>query len=227
MCGRFTLTATPDEVARQFGLSEVPLLAPRFNIAPSQSIATISSDPQSARRLCVPRRWGLIPSWAKDPTLGNRMINARVETLAEKPAFRAALRKRRCLVPADGFYEWAARAGGTKQPHHIALPGRGCFAIAGLWESWRDPAGASVESCTLLTTAANPKLRAVHDRMPVILDPSDYAIWLAPAAPDAATLERLARSEPAEKLELHPVGRRVNDPRFDGPECLAPAGGPG
>jgi putative SOS response-associated peptidase YedK len=227
MCGRFTLTTTPEEVSRQFGLSEAPLLAPRFNIAPSQTIATISSDPEGARRLCVPRRWGLIPSWARDPKIGNRMINARVETLAEKPAFRAALRKRRCLVPADGFYEWAAGPGGAKQPHHIALPGRSCFAIAGLWESWRDPAGASVESCTLLTTAANAKLRAVHDRMPVILDPSDYALWLAAAVLDDATLQRIARGAPAGRLELHRVGRRVNDPRLDDPACLAPASAAG
>jgi putative SOS response-associated peptidase YedK len=131
MCGRFTLTATPDEVARQFGLSETPLLLPRFNIAPTQAIATITAAPESARRVLVPRRWGLIPGWAKDPKIGNRMLNARIETLAEKPAFRAALRKRRCLVPASGFYEWAAGPGGEKQPHHIALP-VSCFAIAGL-----------------------------------------------------------------------------------------------
>jgi len=227
MCGRFTLTATPDEVSRQFGLSEIPRLLPRFNIAPSQPIATISTAPESALRVLVPRRWGLIPGWAKDPKIGNRMINARIETLAEKPAFRTALRKRRCLVPASGFYEWAVRPGGAKQPHHIALPGGSCFAIAGLWESWRDPTGATVESCTLLTTAAIPKLREVHDRMPVILDPADFAIWLAPGAPDEQTLRRLARGATCEALELHPVGRRVNDPRFDDPACLAPAGGPG
>ncbi len=225
MCGRFTLTATPDEVAQQFGLAEAPLLAPRFNIAPSQAIATISNAPDGPLRLLVPRRWGLIPGWAKDPKIGNRMINARVETLREKPAFRAAWRKRRCLVPADGFYEWAVRSGGAKQPHHIALPGRRCFAIAGLWESWRDPAGEVVESCTLITTAAHAKLREVHDRMPVVLDPADYAVWLAPSPPDDATLQRIAQGEPAGNLELHPIGRRVNDPRFDDPACLAPAGG--
>ncbi len=227
MCGRFTLTATPDDVAREFGLAELPLLAPRFNIAPSQEIATISSDPEHARRVLVLRRWGLIPSWAKDPKIGNRMINARVETLAEKPAFRAALRKRRCLVPADGFYEWAARPGGAKQPHHIAMPGRRCFAIAGLWESWRDPAGASVVSCTLITTAAIPALRAVHDRMPVILDLADHALWLAEGPLDDATLGRIASGAPAAALEAHPVGRQVNDPRFDDPACLAPAGASG
>jgi len=224
MCGRFTLTATPQDVAREFGLDETPALSPRYNIAPSQPVATISLDRAGARRVLVPRRWGLIPSWAKDAKIGQRMINARIETVAEKPAFRAALRARRCLVPADGFYEWAVRAGGAKQPHHMALPGRGCFAIAGLWERWRDPDGAEIESCTLLTTAAHPKLRAVHDRMPVILARADHALWLAPDPPDAETLRRLAEGAPAERLELHPVGRRVNDPRFDAPACLAPAG---
>jgi putative SOS response-associated peptidase YedK len=223
MCGRFTLTTTPEELALEFGLSDMPVLAPRFNIAPSQPIATISNDPRSARRLLVPRRWGLIPSWAKDPKIGNRMINARVETLAEKPAFREAFQQRRCLVPADGFFEWAAaRPGGARQPHHIALPQRRCFAIAGLWERWRDPAGASVESCTLLTTEALPGLRALHDRMPVILAPADYALWLAPEAPAAATLHRIALGAPAAALAWHPVGKQVNDPRVDDPTCLAP-----
>ena len=227
MCGRFTLTTTPEEVAQHFGLDEIPLLSPRFNVAPGQPIATLARAPEGARRVLTLRRWGLIPSWAKEPKIGNRMINARIKTAAEKPSFRGAFRKRRCLVPADGFYEWAARPGGAKQPFHIALPERRCFAIAGLWESWRDPAGASIESCTLLTTSAHAKLREVHDRMPVILDPADYASWLDPRLGDEATRARLARSAPAEGLELHAVGRRVNDPRFDDAACLAPASGPG
>jgi putative SOS response-associated peptidase YedK len=225
MCGRFTLTTTPEEVARHFDLDEIPLLAPRFNVAPGQAIATISRAATGARRVLALRRWGLIPAWAKDPKIGNRMINARLETAAQKPSFRAAFRKRRCLVPADGFYEWAVRAGAAKQPFHIALPARRCFAIAGLWESWRDPEGASLESCTLLTTAANAKLREVHDRMPVILDPGDYDAWLDPALAGEESLLRLAGGAPAEALELHAVGRRVNDPRFDDPACLAPASG--
>lgn len=227
MCGRFTLTTTPEELSEHFGLSETPLLAPRFNIAPTQLIATVSDDREHTRRILVPRRWGLIPAWAKDPKIGNRMINARVETLAEKPAFRDALRERRCLIPADGFYEWAARPGGAKLPHHIALPRRRCFAIAGLWERWYDPSGARVESCTLLTTEARPELRALHDRMPVILAEADYAAWLAPAALDAATLRRIALGAPAEALAWHPVGQEVNDPRFDDPTCLAPAAAAG
>jgi putative SOS response-associated peptidase YedK len=227
MCGRFTLTTTPEEVARHFDLDEIPLLSPRFNVAPGQPIASISLAAEGGRRVLAFRRWGLIPAWAKDPRIGSRMINARFETAAEKPSFRSAFRKRRCLVSADGFYEWAARTGAPKQPHHIALPERRCFAIAGLWESWRDPEGASLESCTLLTTSANAKLRAVHDRMPVILDPGDYAAWLDPRLSDAAWLSRIALGAPAEALEVHAVGRRVNDPRFDDAACLEAASLPG
>lgn len=225
MCGRFTLTTTPEEVAEHFGLDQVPLLSPRFNIAPGQPIATIAKVSAGARPALALRHWGLIPAWAKDRKLGNRLINARVETVAERPSFRDAFRRRRCLVPADGFYEWASHAGGARQPVHIALPGRRCFAIAGLWESWRDPRGASIESCTLLTTEAHPKLRALHDRMPVILDPAEYAAWLDPRPADDATLMRLARGAPAEGFELKAVSRRVNDVRVDDAACLEPANG--
>jgi putative SOS response-associated peptidase YedK len=224
MCGRFTLTTTPDEVARHFGLDETPELAPRFNVAPGQPVATIDRARPDGRPALRLRRWGLVPHWAKDAKIGARTINARVETLAEKPAFRDAFRLRRCLVPADGFYEWAARAGAGKQPFHVTLPGRRLFAFAGLWERWRDPAGQALETCSLLTTAANARLRDVHDRMPVILAPADYASWLAPGPADAAALQRLVRGELAEALELHAVGRRVNDARVDDAACLAPAG---
>jgi putative SOS response-associated peptidase YedK len=222
MCGRFTLTTTPEEVAEHFGLDQMPELPPRFNIAPGQPIASIAKTSPSARPALALRLWGLIPAWAKDRKLASRLINARVETVAERPSFRDAFRSRRCLVPADGFYEWAARAGGARQPVHIALSGRRCFAIAGLWESWRDPQGGRIESCTLLTTEAHPKLRALHDRMPVILDPADYAAWLDPRPADAAALMRLARGAPAEGFELKPVSRRVNDVRVDDADCLSP-----
>jgi putative SOS response-associated peptidase YedK len=227
MCGRFTLTTTPEEVAEHFGLAETPQLSPRFNVTPGQAIATIARSRESARPMLALRRWGLVPAWAKDAKLGSRMINARVETVGEKPAFRSAFRERRCLVPADGFYEWAPRPGGSKQPYHVAFPERRCFAIAGLWERWRDPAGAPLETCTLLTTAAGARLRAVHDRMPVIVAPADYGRWLDPDADPAAALEGILRSAPGAALELHAVGRRVNDPRFDDPACLAPAGAAG
>jgi putative SOS response-associated peptidase YedK len=221
MCGRFTLTTTPEEVAEHFGLDRMPPLLPRFNIAPGQPIATITrpgAQPQLELRL-----WGLIPAWAKDRKLGSRLINARVETVAQRPSFREAFRRRRCLVPADGFYEWAARATGARQPVHIALPGRRCFAIAGLWERWHDPQGGSIESCTLLTTGSSPQLHALHDRMPVILDPADYTAWLDPRPADEASLLRLARGGLGEGFELLPVSRRVNDVRLDDAACLEPA----
>jgi putative SOS response-associated peptidase YedK len=242
MCGRFTLTTTPEELAEHFGLEQTPALPARFNIAPGQLVATIARSSPSARPELALRLWGLIPAWAPDRKIGSRLINARVETVADKPAFRDAFRQRRCLVPADGFYEWAARAGlakrsaqraagerssWSKQPVHVALPGRRCFAIAGLWERWRGADGARIESCTLLTTAASPKLSAVHDRMPVILDPSDYAAWLDPRVSDPASLRRLLRGAAADALQLHAVGRRVNDVRFDDAACLEPASAPG
>jgi putative SOS response-associated peptidase YedK len=227
MCGRFTLTSTPEELAEHFGLEQAPALPPRFNIAPGQLVATIARRSPGARPELALRLWGLIPAWAPDRKIGSRLINARVETVADKPAFRDAFRLRRCLVPADGFYEWAPRAGLAKQPMHVALPGRRCFAIAGLWERWRGADGVPIESCTLLTTAASPKLSAVHDRMPVILDASDYAAWLDPRVGDEASLRRLLRGERAGGFELHAVGRRVNDVRFDDAACLEPASAPG
>jgi putative SOS response-associated peptidase YedK len=223
MCGRFTLTTSPEELAEHFGLDEAPALPPRFNIAPGQPVATVARGAPGARPALALRLWGLIPPWAADRKISSRMINARIETVAEKPAFRDAFRLRRCLVPADGFYEWAAQGGRARQPMHVALPGRRCFAIAGLWESWRDEGGDRIESCTLLTTAASPELRAVHDRMPVILDPSDYGTWLDPRLRDEACLMRLLRVARGEKLELKPVSLRVNDVRFDDAACLEPA----
>jgi putative SOS response-associated peptidase YedK len=225
MCGRFTLTTTPEELAEHFGLEQAPALPARFNIAPGQLVASIARRSPSARPELALRLWGLIPAWAADRKIGSRLINARVETVADKPAFRDAFRQRRCLVPADGFYEWAPRAGLAKQPMHAALPGRRCFAIAGLWERWRGADGVPIESCTLLTTAASPKLSAVHDRMPVILDASDYAAWLDPRVGDEASLRRLLRGQRADALELRAVGRRVNDVRFDDAACLDPPSG--
>jgi putative SOS response-associated peptidase YedK len=225
MCGRFTLTTTPEEIAQHFGLDEVPLLEPRFNVAPTQPVATIARE--RAHRVLTLRRWGLVPPWADDAKIGARMINARIESAARRSAFESAFRERRCLVPADGFYEWGARSHGVKPPHHVALPGRACFAIAGLWESWRDPAGAPLETCTLLTMPANERVRAVHDRMPVILDPSDYEAWLAPQPVAPALFARILEASPAARLELRPVGSRVNDARVDDARLLdPPAPGP-
>jgi putative SOS response-associated peptidase YedK len=222
MCGRFTLTSTPEALAQRFGLEEPPRLAPRYNIAPGQDVLAVRVDAERERRVAVSLRWGLVPAWAEDPAVGFRMINARAETAAQKPAFRSAFRARRCLVPADGFYEWAKREGG-KQPYHIRLRDGAPFGIAALWESWHDPAGGELESCTLLTTEASPSLRDIHPRMPVILDASDHAEWLAPEVRDPELLQPLLQPFPDAALAFHPVSNRVNSARIDDPACMAPA----
>jgi putative SOS response-associated peptidase YedK len=223
MCGRFTLTTSREVLARAFDLEEVPALAPRFNVAPGQDVATIWHPPDEQRALRM-RRWGLVPHWARDAKIGSRLINARAETAAEKPAFRVALRRRRCLVPADGFYEWSARgrSPGDRQPYHLALPGREPFAIAGLFEQWRDEAGSLLETCVLLTVPPNDSVRAVHDRMPAILRREDYALWLDPGEVDPARVQALLAPWAGPGLEVQEVSRRVNRPTFDDPACIEP-----
>lgn len=221
MCGRFTLATSGAQLATQFALAETPQLAPRYNIAPTQSVAAVRSA--EAGRELVLMRWGLVPMWAKDPSVGSRMINARAETAAEKPAFRTALRQRRCLIPADGFYEWQAAPGG-KQPFYFHMGDGSPFALAGLWERWKSPEGAWLETCTILTTEANDLLRPFHDRMPVIVAPDDYARWLDPALRDAdAVRDLLAPFDPA-AMAAHPVSREVNRVANDGPHLIVPAG---
>ncbi|MEE2679053.1 MAG: SOS response-associated peptidase [Myxococcota bacterium] len=222
MCGRFTLTTPPEEIADCFALDAVPELAPRYNIAPTQEVGTVQAGSSGAREFRR-RRWGLVPHWSKDPRMGARLINARSETLVEKPSFREAFRHRRCLVPADGFYEWAGKGRGSRQPHHIRRPDRGPFAIAGLHERWRDEAGAWLETCTLVTVPANARLAPVHHRMPAILPPEQWDAWLDPEVADAVRLLPLLRPCPDSELEFAAVSRRVNRPQFDDPGCLAPA----
>jgi len=219
VCGRFTLSTPPTEVADHFGLDEVPELAARFNVAPGQRIATVSDSGEVRRSSLSLRRWGLVPSWAKDPKIGNRLINARAETVAEKPSFRTALRRRRCLIPADGFYEWAGSKG-PKQPYYIGLEGRALFAFAGLWERWVDPEGEPLESCALLTAAASAQLRAVHHRMPVIVDPADYARWLDPDVEEPDLLSPVIDRNLGSALEFYPISPYVNNVRHDDPRCL-------
>jgi len=221
MCGRFSLATPAQQVAEHFGLTEVPALSPRYNIAPSQSVAVVRQVDPGALPILELRRWGLIPFWAKDSGIGARMINARVETAAEKPAFRVALRRRRCLVPADGFYEWQPHPK-RRRPHHVRLAAGELFALAGLFESWKSPEGESIESCTLLTTAANPVLSALHDRMPIIVDPEHYPPWLDPDLQDPDSILSLTRSSISERLSFHPVDFRVNNPRNDDPACIEP-----
>jgi putative SOS response-associated peptidase YedK len=208
MCGRFTLTSTPEELAERFGLDAVPSVAPRYNIAPGQDVLAIRShmDGRSAAIL----RWGLVPPWS-DPVSASSsgpLINARAETAATRPAFREAFRARRCIVPASGFYEWASR-GDFRQPYWIAPHDGGPWGIAALWERWVAPDGARLESCALLTTAANARVAELHDRMPAILAPVDYAAWLDPER-DPAALAALLVPLATDALELRPVGTRVN-----------------
>lgn len=220
MCGRFTLTRSAAEIAAHFGLGPLPELAPRFNVAPTQQ-APIVRVRSSGERVLERRRWGLVPPWAKDVAVGARMINARVESVAERPAFRDALRRRRCLVPADGFYEWQGRAG-RRRPHHLALPEGGLFAIAGLYERWLGPGGEAVDSFALLTRPAQGAVAALHDRMPLIVDTAGYAAWLDREATEPAPLLAGLPEVLGTRLVARPVDTRVNDVRNDDPACLAP-----
>ncbi len=226
MCGRYTLT-TPMEAVRQlFDFPERPNLVMRVNIAPSQEVAAVRLGAEgAATRHLVWLRWGLIPSWAKEPGIGNRMINARAENLAAKPAFRAAFRRRRCLIPADGFYEWKTERG-RKQPYRIALQSGAPFAFAGLWERWEGTGvgGAgdgAIESCTIVTTEANDRLRTLHHRMPVILAPEAYDLWLDPATPGAQA-QALLRPAPSEWFTAYRVSPKINSPANDDPALIAP-----
>ena len=221
MCGRFTLRTPAHRLAEAFGVDALPNLAPRYNIAPTQDVVAIRHG--GAGRELTMLRWGLIPGWAKDPAIGARMINARAETVAEKPSFRAAFRQRRCLVAADGFYEWRKTAEAPKapkQPYYIRLESDEPFAIAGLWERWRDPAGETVESCTLITTEANPELASIHHRMPVIVAAADYDAWLDPRPASADALHDLLRPYPGAEMTAFPIGRHVNNVHNDDPGCI-------
>jgi putative SOS response-associated peptidase YedK len=217
MCGRFTLTASTERVVEFFGLAEVPVLPPRYNIAPTQPVLAVRRDGADPPR-AVLLRWGLIPSWAKEARIGNQMINARSETAAEKPAFRTPLRRRRCLIPADGFYEWQ-KCGKSKQPYCIRRTGDRLFAFAGLWDRWQGDEGP-VETCTILTTDANDLVRPIHERMPIILPESAFAGWLDPALQDPAKVLPLLQPLPAEQLHPFPVSSWVNDPHHDDARCL-------
>jgi putative SOS response-associated peptidase YedK len=207
------------ELRQRFGLLSVPPLAQRFNISPTQQVATVRPAGQG-RELAL-LRWGLVPSWADDLSIGYKLINARAETVADKPSFRLALRSRRCLVLADGFFEWA-KAGGKKQPYYFRLREGKPFAFAGLWERWTK-GGEPVESCTIVTTGANELVRPVHERMPVILPPESYGAWLDPEVQDRERLLPLLRPYPTEGMVAGPVSTRVNSPRNDDPGCIEPA----
>jgi putative SOS response-associated peptidase YedK len=222
MCGRFSFHSPHETVVQLFGVAGgAPPEPPRWNIAPSASVAAVRATERGERELVL-LHWGLVPSWAKERSIGQRLVNARVETLREKPAFRNAFRKRRCLVIADGYYEWHA-LGAQKQPYLIEAADGKPFGMAALWESWPDAAsGTTLESCVIVTRESAGVVREIHERMPAIVAPADYAAWLDPAATDPAALEVLLGGEPRVALRAHPVSRRVNNPRNEGPELAAP-----
>ena len=222
MCGRFTLTVDPDELQDAFPGLTLPAdhpPTPRYNIAPSQPVAVITNNGKNTLEFF---RWGLIPSWAKDPAIGNRLINARAETLADKPSFRTAFKRRRCLIPADGFYEWRKDPGG-KTPMYIRLKSGDPFAFAGLWEAWHSAEDETLLTCTIITTTPNSLMEKIHDRMPVILKPDAYDRWLDPAEQEPGKLSGLLKPYPASHMTAYAVSKRVNKPENDSPELVVPA----
>jgi putative SOS response-associated peptidase YedK len=218
MCGRFALNDDGTAVQAHFHLPETPLLAPRYNIPPTQPIAALGLN-RDGQLALTHFQWGLIPSWAKDPRIGQKMINARAETVAEKPSFRSAFQRRRCLIPMSGFYEWQKLPDGSKQPYYIHPVGgdNALFAVAGLWERWHSPDGGELLTCTLLTTEANSLMAPLHQRMPLILPPAAYDLWLTGDVPAVASL---LRPYPPDQMAAYPVSQLVNSPRHDVPECL-------
>jgi len=228
MCGRFSLSSDAEVLQQIFELMGPPPVQPRYNIAPGQPIAAVRVDEAASegQRHFVHLVWGLIPPWARDPSIGNRMINARSETLSDKASYRNAFRRRRCLVPADGFYEWQKQAGG-KQPHFVRMADGSPFAMAGLWERWQSPDGSELDSCTIVTTAANELMAPIHDRMPVILDTAGCALWLEHRNDATEHVADLLRPFPADKMTAYPVSRLVNSPQNDSPQCIEPIEPPG
>jgi len=222
MCGRFFLDATPDEVEALLGpLASAVQLAPRYNIAPGQPVPAVHEDALGARHLVL-LHWGLVPSWSDGPDPRYSMINARAETVAEKPAYRAAIRYRRCLLPASGFYEWHPTGRGHKQPYAIRRVDRRPFAMAGIWEHWLGADGSELRSCSILVTTANATLSPIHERMPVILARQDHDRWLDRNLQHPDELQALLRPCPDDWLEAYPVGREVNNPQHDGRALIQP-----
>ncbi len=221
MCGRFTLRTPANRLVERFMLDAAPKLSPRYNVAPTQNVAAMRRPTEDAGRQLVLLRWGLIPSWAKDPSIGYRMINARAESVAEKPSFRTAFKRRRCLVLADGYYEWR-KEGKKKQPYWIRMQDERPFAFAGLWEQWYGEGHEDqpLETCTIVTTDSNKLTSRIHNRMPVILDDSDYDLWLDPTVQDREQIEPLLSPYDSDEMAFVPVSTLVNSPKNDTPDCL-------
>lgn len=228
MCGRYRLTAKERYIRDHFGLDDDPPWTPRWNIAPTQQIATIRQHRSEPKRIFGLMRWGLIPYWAKEPSIGLKTINAMSETATEKPAFRDAMRRRRCLIPADGFYEWKRFGPKEKQPFNFGMADDSPFAFAGLWERWRDQHDEVIETCTILTTTPNSLVADVHNRMPVMLRPEDYDLWLDPGITDAKRVVDCLKPFDATLMKKYPVSTRVNRPENDDQECATeiPIAGP-
>jgi len=221
MCGRFVLEHSPSQLMKVYRLSTIPDLSPRYNIAPSQQIAVVRQQSGGDRDLSF-LQWGLIPSWSKDSAIGHKMINARSETVHEKPSFKQAFHARRCIIPASGFYEWE-KSGKEKIPHYIHLRDGDVMSLAGLWERWKSPEGQELETCTILTTAADSLVKRLHDRMPVILNRAEFDIWLDRENDDVNRLTELFLPYPSDQLEEYIVTRDVNSPSNDSPGCIIPA----
>lgn len=220
MCGRFSFNQAPETVAKLFQLANVPQLPARYNIAPTQPVPTVLQIAESQRREFQMLRWGLIPSWAKDAKIGSKLINARAETVMEKPSFRSPFRHRRCLILADGFYEWQNQEG-RKQPFYFKMENGQPFAFAGLWDRWESPEGEAIASCTILTTEPNEITCPIHNRMPVILHSEDYDRWLDTSG-NPSDLLRSLRPYESVAMTCYPVNTTVNSPKSDRPECVQP-----
>ncbi|HEY9670414.1 MAG TPA: SOS response-associated peptidase [Waterburya sp.] len=220
MCGRFSQSQPAEAIAQAFQVAEVPPLKPRFNIAPTQAVGAVLKPSGHKDRQFQMLHWGLIPRWAKDPKMGARLINARAETVAEKPAFKSAFQRRRCLVVADGFYEWQAQENQKhKQPFYFRLKDGRPFAFAGLWEHWEDANKEAIESCTFITTEANELMQPIHNRMPVIVAPQDYDLWLDPEVKTPELLQ-LLRPYSSDEMMAYPVSQAVNKPSNDSAQCI-------
>ena len=221
MCGRFTLTATFEEIIDRFDIAaflEEENYAPSYNIAPSQAVLAVINDGKSNRMGFL--KWGLVPPWAKDSAIGHKMINARAETLSEKPSFRTAFKKKRCLVIADSFYEWKRHEDKSKTPMRIKLKSADLFAMAGIWEAWKSPEGKTLYTCSVITTGPNELMKDIHDRMPVILKPEDEKTWLNPSISDTNDLNKLLIPYDENLMETYEVSSLVNSPRNNTAELI-------